>query len=144
MGVISSLSAEAQELVAAAAEARKGAVAPYSKFKVGAAVRTASGEIVTGCNVEISSYSHSCCAERVALFKAVSEGARLVTECAVVTHTSPPASPCGACRQVLSDFSEELTLYLTNTDGEVTVTTLGELLPMAFKPAEVLKSIYSE
>jgi len=135
------LNSDDSKLIEAAKTARSKAYAPFSKFYVGAAVLTSTGEIFTGCNVEISSYSLSCCAERIAVFKAVSAGHSELLNCAVVTDTTPPASPCGACRQVLSDFSSDLRLLLSNTDGEVRITELKELLPHAFKPAEVLKKL---
>ena len=128
-------------LLEAAEAARARAHAPYSGFTVGAAVLAEDGTIHTGCNVEISSYSHTCCAERVAVFKAVSEGRTRLTACAVVTDISPPASPCGACRQVLNDFGPELTMYLANPAGEVIEVALAELLPKAFTPEQVLRKI---
>ena len=128
-------------LVDAAVEARREAFAPYSGFSVGAAVITSDGRTFGGCNVEVSSYSHSCCAERVAVFKAVSEGARQIVACAVVTDTSPPVGPCGACRQVLSDFGRSTVLLLANLDDEVREVRLAELLPEAFRPDEVLEHI---
>ncbi len=130
-----------QDLVREALEARKLAFAPYSGFAVGAAVLTADGRTFSGCNVEVSSYSHSCCAERVAVFKAVSEGARQIVACAVVTDTAPPVGPCGACRQVLSDFGVAAVLWLANGDGACREVALSELLPEAFRPAEVLDHI---
>jgi cytidine deaminase len=135
------LSIEDATLLKAAHTARTEAYAPFSKFYVGAAVMTSTGELFSGCNVEISSYSLSCCAERVAVFKAVSAGHTELVSCAVVTDTTPPASPCGACRQVLSDFSSNLRLVLSNTGDDVKITNLEELLPHAFKPIEVLKKL---
>lgn len=135
------LNSSETSLLEVAHVARGRAHAPFSKFFVGAAVQTSTGEVFSGCNVEISSYSLSCCAERVAVFKAVSAGHMEIVACAVVTETSPPASPCGACRQVLSDFSSNMRLIVSNTSGDVRVTTLNELLPHAFKPAEVLKKL---
>lgn len=128
-------------LVAAAAEVRQRAHAPYSSFLVGAAVLTGDGRIVTGCNVEISSFSHTCCAERVAVFKAVSEGARRVVACAVVVDTDPPVSPCGACRQVLNDFGPDMQVMMANLDGSRRVSGLSDLLPDAFLPDRVLEKI---
>ncbi len=133
--------AQRRALVVAAAEAREEAFSPYSGFAVGAAVLTADGRTFGGCNVEVSSYSHSCCAERVAVFKAVSEGARQIVACAVVTDTSPPVGPCGACRQVLSDFGRHTTLFLANLGDEVREVALSALLPEAFRPDEVLEHI---
>lgn len=127
-------------LVAAAVEARRRAHAPYSNYAVGAAILTADGHVYHGCNVEISSYSLTCCAERVAIFKAVSEGQTRVTAVAVVTDSDPPASPCGACRQVLHDFgAPDLRVILGRPDGRVAeVISLGELLPRAFGPDDLL------
>jgi len=130
-------------LVAAAAAARDNAHAPYSDFQVGAALLTGDGRIFTGCNVEISSFSHTCCAERVAVFKAVSEGARQVVACAVVTDTTPPVSPCGACRQVLHDFGPDMIVLLANPAGERRKYRLSDLLPDAFLPDRVLEKIHA-
>ncbi len=121
-----------EELIDVAKEARKNAYAPYSKFKVGAALLTKSGKVFTGCNVENSSFGASMCAERVAVFKAVSEGEREFKAIAVVTDTNDPAMPCGMCRQVLSEFSMDIEVYAANLDGKVKTTTLRELLPYAF------------
>lgn len=129
-----------EALVAAAVDARTRAHAPYSRYAVGAAVLTGSGRLFQGCNVEISSYSLTCCAERVAVFKAVSEGETRITAVAVVTEDDPPASPCGACRQVLYDFGgAELRVIVGHPSGGVARTwTLGELLPAAFGPDNLL------
>ncbi len=132
---------QAAALVQAAADVRTRAHAPYSGFTVGAAVLSADGRVFTGANVEISSYSHTCCAERVAVFTAVSAGATALIGCAVVTDTQPPAPPCGACRQVLSDFSHDMELLLANLHGQVDPVRLADLLPRAFGPAEVLRKI---
>lgn len=135
------MSVDADALVSAAREVRERAFAPYSGFFVGAAVQTEDGRIFTGCNVEISSYSHTCCAERVAVFKAVSEGARRIVACAVVTDVSPPVSPCGACRQVLHDFGSDMVLILASTGGDRREVPLKQLLPDAFEPGQVLRKI---
>lgn len=136
---LSALSAEDQALVVAARAARAHAHAPYSRYRVGAALRTASGGLWTGCNVEISSYSMTCCAERVAVFKAVSEGDPHPTVCAVVTDEADPAAPCGACRQVLYDFGGGAVRMLLANDGPlVRVVGLGELLPLGFGPENLL------
>lgn len=128
-------------LLDAARAARDRAHAPYSGFLVGAAVQTADGSVFTGCNIEISSYSHTCCAERVAVFKAVSEGHHELVACAVVTDISPPAPPCGACRQVLHDFGPGMVMTLANLDGERVQVPLSELLPHAFTAPQVLEKI---
>ena len=111
---------------------------------MGAALRADSGRIYTGCNVEISSYSHTRCAERVAVFKAVSEGERNFVACAVVTDDEEPAAPCGACRQVLHDFGPGMTLILANISGRQASMPIAELLPRAFGPDQVLSHIRGE
>lgn len=130
--------AQRDALVTAAHAARGRAFAPYSGFHVGAAVLTADGTLYTGCNVEISSYSHTCCAERVAVFKAVSDGHRRLAACAVSVAGSRPVSPCGACRQVLSDFADDLAVLLCPAEGEVVEVPLSVLLPREFGPADLL------
>ena len=125
-------------LVAAARQAAVHAYAPFSRYRVGAALRTASGEIVTGVNVENSSFGLSNCAERSAVFGARTKGlvdpanARIA---AVAIHASggPMPFPCGACRQVLSEFSSPSTVVIVDGDGETVRTTMGELLPRAFR-----------
>jgi len=123
---------DADRLVAAARLARDGALAPYSTFKVGAALETADGTIVTGCNIENASYGLTICAERVAMFKALSEGFRQFTRMAVVADTDEPTSPCGACRQVLWEFGPELEIVLGNLQGETARHRLSALLPEPF------------
>lgn len=120
-----------KELLAAALAARKNAYAPYSKFAVGAAVRTADGKIFTGCNVENASYGLSCCAERCAIFAAVGAGERKFTALYVVADTKEPVSPCGACRQVMTEFNIP-EIILANTNGEIKIYTSEELLPYGF------------
>lgn len=107
------------------------AIAPYSAFKVGAALRTSSGKIYTGHNIESSSYSLTVCAERVALFKALSEGEREFESIAIVASSGQWCPPCGACRQVLSDFAREITVVLS-ADGRTKKMTLASLLPHHF------------
>jgi cytidine deaminase len=121
------------ELVRLALEARAHAYAPYSGFAVGAAVRTRDGRVFTGANVENASYGLSICAERSAVAAAVNAGARELAAVAVATSTSPPAAPCGMCRQTLAEFARDLPIALANDKGEVVHTTLGELLPRAFR-----------
>lgn len=111
-------------------QARANAHAPYSRFLVGAALRTASGRIFTGCNVENASSGLTVCAERVALWKAVSEGERELAALAVVTE--PGAVPCGACRQVLTEFADNLPILIANTAGQGWFTSLAALLPHPF------------
>ncbi len=126
---------EEARLIRAALEARERAYAPYSHFAVGAALLAADGRIFTGCNVENASYGLTMCAERVALFKAVSEGAREFTAIAIACGTGPCA-PCGACRQVLREFSpDHLLVIMTDAAGkEVRKERLSSLLPSSFGP----------
>ena len=121
-----------ENLIAKAMEAREKAHAPYSRFAVGAALLSKSGCIYTGCNVENASYGLSICAERTAVFKAVSEGERDFEAIAVVTEKG--VTPCGACRQVLMEFGEDIQVIVANGAGEYRVFTLQELLPEAFTP----------
>lgn len=124
---------ERQSLIDLANEARKRAYALYSKYRVGAALRTKSGRIFTGVNVENAAYPTSMCAERVAVFKAVSEGEREFEVIAVVTDNG--GSPCGSCRQVLAEFGLEITVLIANGAGELLKEmTVAELLPEAFTP----------
>ena len=121
-----------EALIEAARAASGRAYAPYSEFAVGAALLTASGKVYTGCNVENASFSMTLCAERTAVFKAVSEG-----ECtfrALVVFSSIGATPCGACRQVLCEFSEDLPVMVIAADQERRLYRLSELLPEAFTP----------
>ncbi|CUS82409.1 cytidine deaminase [Candidatus Kryptobacter tengchongensis] len=121
------------ELIKLAIEAKKLAYAPYSKFKVGAAILTNDGEVFTGCNIENSSYSLTICAERVAIFKAYSMGKKKFKSIAVVSDSKNYISPCGACRQVLMDLAGgELEVILANSKGEAKVLRLSELLPFPF------------
>jgi len=120
-------------LVEAASRARAAAYAPYSGFAVGAAVLTDDGSIFTGANVENASYGLSVCAERHAIGTAVGNGHRSLVALAVVTSTTPPSSPCGACRQVITEFGP-MAVILANLEGARIVTGSEELLPMAFTP----------
>ncbi|MFQ5813106.1 MAG: cytidine deaminase [Anaerolineae bacterium] len=119
-----------EELIAKAMEARGKAYAPYSDFAVGAALLARSGRVYTGCNVENASYGLSICAERTAVFKAVSEGERDFEAIAVVTEKG--VTPCGACRQMLMEFGEDIQVIAANEAGEYRVFGLQELLPEAF------------
>lgn len=121
-----------QALVEAARAARAQAYVPYSRFAVGAALLTEDGVVYAGCNIENASYGLTNCAERTAIFKAVSDGHRRVAAIAVIADTDGPCSPCGACRQVLSEFGPAARVILTNLAGDVRVTSAGELLPGAF------------
>jgi cytidine deaminase len=124
---------EETRLVAAAGAVREHAAAPYSKFRVGAALLAEDGRIFTGCNVESASYGLTVCAERTAVFKAISEGVRTFRGVAVVTDADPPASPCGACRQVLWDQCRDIAVILATPRGIATRTRLSVLLPLAFE-----------
>lgn len=119
-------------LVAAAIQAREHAHAPFSGFKVGAAVEDSAGRIHTGCNVENATYGLTVCAERVAIFKAISEGARAFRRVAVVAETDRLTPPCGACRQILWEFCGDVEIVLANLKGATETIRLGELLPRAF------------
>jgi cytidine deaminase len=132
MSNMSNLSNRVEKMVKAARDARRRATAPYSRFKVGAAVRAVSGVIYSGCNVENATLGLTVCAERVALFKALSEGARRFTDVAVVTAAERPTPPCGACRQLLWEYCGDVPVHLVSTRGRNKTFTLGELLPYAF------------
>ena len=124
------------KLIQMAFEGMKNAYAPYSNFQVGAALLADSGRIYTGCNIENAGYSPTNCAERTAVFKAISEGAREFEAIAIVggrdDELSPLCSPCGICRQVLAEFCEPEMPVILGTPEEMRVLTLGELLPFAF------------
>ena len=122
----------AVELVAAATEARLKAHARYSGFKVGAALGTPDGRIITGCNIENATYGLTLCAERVAMFKAISEGHLRFTRIAIVANTDQPTPPCGACRQILWEFGGDLEIVLANLHREAGRHRLAELLPLPF------------
>ena len=120
------------DLIAAALAARLQAHAPYSHFLVGAALESAGGRVFTGCNVESSSYGLTICAERTALFKAISEGVRGFRRIAIAAESPELTPPCGACRQVLRDHCDELEIILCNPRGESKVYQLSELFPHPF------------
>ena len=131
------LSEEARTLCLASLEIRKSAYAPYSKFKVGAALRTDTGLVIDGCNVENASYGLTICAERSACVKAVSQGYTNFTAIAIAgdLETDEFRVPCGACRQFLAEFNPEIPIYLVRVhDMKVQKTTLGILLPDSFSP----------
>ena len=111
----------------------KNAYAPYSKYRVGAAVITRSGKVFTGCNVENNSYGLTICAERVALFKAISEGEKHFQMMAIVTQDSKIAMPCGACLQVMAEFAPRIKLLLGNKKGKLIKRKLSDLLPNPFR-----------
>lgn len=123
------------KLIQAALAAREQSIAPYSKFNVGAALLTASGEIISGANVESASYGLSCCAERVALFKALTDESKSQRDFAAIAIASPGgAAPCGACRQLLAEYAGKVEVILIDSESpeNPTVTTMGILLPNAF------------
>lgn len=122
----------ASDLVAAARRARRHAQARFSGFKVGAALETADGHIVGGCNVENATYGLTICAERVAMFKALSDGHRTFRRIAVVADTQAPTPPCGACRQILWEFGGDLEVVLANLRRETGRYRLSDLLPLPF------------
>lgn len=119
-------------LVAAARRARRLAVAPYSGFKVGAALETADGQVTTGCNIENATYGLTICAERVAMFTALAAGHRRFRRVAVVADTGDPTPPCGACRQILWEFGGDLEVILANLRRETGRHRLSDLLPLPF------------
>jgi cytidine deaminase len=120
------------DLIAAARKARGFAHAGYSNFKVGAALQTAGGAVVTGCNIENATYGLTICAERVAMFKALSEGHREFRRIAIVADTANPTPPCGACRQILWEFGGDLEVILANLTEESGRHHLRDLLPLPF------------
>ena len=130
--------AQRRRLISAARLASAAAYAPYSKFRVGAAALGGSGRIYTGANVENASFGLTCCAERTAVFKAVSQGERRITAVAVYTPTRKPTPPCGACRQVIGEFGPRATVICACKSRECIDTTLDRLLPGAFEP-EILR-----
>ena len=121
-----------KELIEAAKNVRELAYTPYSNFKVGAAVRTKDGKIYTGCNVESASYGLTVCAERVAIWKAVSEGEKEFTEIAIVADTHELTPPCGVCRQIIWEFCGDIPVIFANLKGNTETVQMSELLPRAF------------
>ncbi|HSL21899.1 MAG TPA: cytidine deaminase [Vicinamibacterales bacterium] len=119
-------------LLESARAARERAHAPYSGFKVGAALETADGRVAAGCNVENASYGLTMCAERVALFKAIADGHRMFSRVVVVADTAEPTPPCGACRQLLWEFCGDIELVLANLQGVTARYRLSELFPKPF------------
>lgn len=126
------MSVSDRDLVAAARRAREHAHAAFSNFKVGAALACADGTVITGCNIENATYGLTICAERVAMFKALSEGHRAFTRIAIVADTEAPTPPCGACRQILWEFGGNLDVLLANLDEEKGRHELKNLLPLPF------------
>jgi cytidine deaminase len=127
-----------KQLMEEANKARSFAYVPYSKFQVGAALLAKNGKVFHGCNIENASYGMTNCAERTALFKAYSEGVTQFDSLVVVADTDGPVSPCGACRQVISELCDpEMEVILTNLKGDVQRTLVKELLPGAFSPNDL-------
>ncbi len=120
------------EIIEAATVARENAHAPFSRFKVGAALLTTGNEIITGCNVENASYGLTMCAERVAIFKAISENKKEFVKICVVADTDALTPPCGACRQIIWEFCGDVEVLMANLDGETETFQISELLPKAF------------
>ncbi|MEX0601692.1 MAG: cytidine deaminase [Bacteroidota bacterium] len=129
-----------KELVGHAREARKRAYAPFSKFRVGAALLASNGRVYMGCNVESASYSLTVCAERTAIFKAISEGERNFTAIAVVSDDPDFTPPCGACRQVLMDLAGNIDIVMANRKGRMKNVKLKDLLPLAFGSRNLTRS----
>jgi len=123
---------DSEALVEAARRARERAVADYSGFKVGAAIETTDGQIVTGCNIENATYGLTICAERVAIFKALSEGHRSFSRLAVVADTEEPTPPCGACRQIIWEFAGDIEIILVNLHAVTARHAMRTLFPHAF------------
>jgi cytidine deaminase len=128
-----------QPLIEAALRARLQSVAPFSKFLVGAAVKTENGKVYTGCNIESASYGLTVCAERVAIWKALSEGERHFAELAVVADTEVLTPPCGTCRQIIWEFARGAKIVFANLNGQSEAFQIADLLPRAFD-ARFLKS----
>ena len=122
----------AEKLLSAARECRDRAFAPFSGFRVGAAVEADDGSIFAGCNVESASYGLTMCAERVAIFAAVAAGRKRIKRVSVVAESDELTAPCGACRQVIWEFGGDITVLIVNTNGESVERQMSELLPMAF------------
>ncbi len=123
---------ENETLISAARQARENAHAPYSNFRVGAALRAISGRIFGGCNVENATYGLTVCAERIAIFKAISEGERGFNAISVVTDTDALTPPCGACRQLMWEFCGDIPVILANLKGKIEIFQMRELFPKPF------------
>ena len=130
-----------KELFTAAAAARKRSYSPYSRHKVGAAIRLADGQIFAGCNIENSSYGATTCAEQVAIFSAIAACGKIrITDVMVVTEASPPWPPCGICRQIIGEFAvPEAKIHAANLEGETTTTPFTDMLPSAFTSEHLSK-----
>lgn len=131
---------DARQLIEQARIAREKAYVPYSTFPVGAALLASDGTVFFGCNIENAAFPVTICAERTAIFKAISEGQREFTALAVIADTPGPVSPCGSCRQVMSEFlPRNFPVYLSNLKGDVQETTIEQLLPGAFNALDMEK-----
>lgn len=129
-----------QNLIEKAIQMREKSYVPYSKFPVGAALLTKSGKVYTGCNIENAAYPVSLCAERVAIFKAISEGETEFVEMAVAADTDRPVPPCGSCRQVMSEFfNSDTVVHLTNLQHDILTTNMEGLLPFSFNKDDMEK-----
>ncbi|SHG91235.1 cytidine deaminase [Tepidibacter thalassicus] len=128
-----------KELLKLAEEARKNAYAPYSNFHVGAALLTKSGKVFTGCNVECASYGGTNCAERTAIFKAISEGEREFEKIAISSDNKGETYPCGICRQVILEFGRNIKVVVGESDGEYKEISIEELIPCGFTGADINK-----
>lgn len=127
-----------EQLIEEALKMREKAYIPYSSFPVGAALLTKSGKLYTGCNIENAAYPVTCCAERVAIFKAISDGEREFAEMAVAADMKRPVPPCGSCRQVMSEFFDsETVIHLTNNEKMVKTVSMEELLPFSFQQTDM-------
>ena len=121
-----------ESLIEAAMRVRENAYAPFSDFRVGSALETDDGEVITGCNVESASYGLTVCAERVAIWKAISQGKRKIKHIAVVADTEELTPPCGVCRQIIWEFGGDIPVILANLNGKTETVQMKELLPRAF------------
>jgi cytidine deaminase len=128
-----------QKLIRLAKTARERAHAPFSNFKVGAALGASDGRVFTGCNVENATYGLTLCAERVAIFKAISEGARRFRQIAVVTATTQLTPPCGACRQIIWEFCGDIPVVLSNLEGKIEQFQMSKLFPRPFDQSYLKK-----
>ena len=130
------MKSEVKELYRQAKKVRKKAYVPYSNFKVGASILVNQNKIFTGCNIENASYGLSMCAERVAIFKAVSQGFKNIQILLLTADTKDLISPCGACRQVISEFGNNIDIYMSNLEGKMKKTNINKLLPESFNKGD--------
>ena len=128
-----------KKLVKQAQAARKHSHSPYSQFRVGAALLTRKGKVYTGCNIEVSSFGLTICAERTAIFKAISEGEKRFAAIAIATDEDNFTTPCGACRQVLMDLAGNIDFIMSKKNGDVRLMKMSDLIPFPFGPKNLLK-----